>query len=110
MLSAIGGERKGFRGSAYQSIPQNPVALGGRVLFLGHGSSLPREQRKQRLGWDQSPSANADSAQATRRHVVVERGAAPASRLAGFLDGIAELRGIVLFGLHWLASFLGGCR
>lgn len=43
VLSAIGGEGKGFRGSADQAIPQNPVALGGRVLLLGHGSSLPRD-------------------------------------------------------------------
>jgi hypothetical protein len=63
---------------AATAIPRCPRLTRAGFAFLGHGSSLPRDQRVQRLGWNDRPAADANSAKATSRNVIVDRGPAKA--------------------------------
>lgn len=100
VLSAIGGKGKGFRGSADQAIPQNPAALGGRVLVVGHGLRLPRDKQMQCVCRNYCSATYADGAKATRRNVIVNRGPAKAGGRDGFPNTVTDLQGIVFDGLH----------
>src|SRR5690606_16042083 len=55
-----------------KAIARSPGASRG-FAFLGHGSGLPRDQRVQRLGWNDRPATDANRAKATSRNVIVER-------------------------------------
>jgi len=95
---------------AATAIPRCPRLTRAGFAFLGHGSSLPRDQCVQRLGWNDRPATDTNSAKATSRNVIVERGPAKAGCPAGFPNAVTDLRGIVLDGLHNHTSLAGGCR
>jgi len=96
----LNGERgRGGKRQACKAIARSPGASRG-FAFLGHGSSLPRDQGVQRLGWNDRPATDPNRAKATSRNVIVERCPAKAGRVAGFPNAVTDLRGIVLDGLH----------
>lgn len=96
VLNTIIEKSNGSRGSKYYATPQNSATIGGRVFLLEHGSGLPGDQRVQLLCWNDRPPPDANSAQATSRDVIVDRGPAKAGRSAGFPNAVTDLRGIVL--------------
>lgn len=109
VLSAIGGEGKGFRGSADQAIPQNPAAApSGRVLLLGHGLGLPCDKRMQRIGWNYRAPAYPNRLKAIAGYVSIEGGPPQAGGPAGFLNAVGDLGRIIFNGLHWSTSFAVG--
>ena len=68
----LNGERaKGVSEAAATAIPRRPAIARGFAI-MGHGSSFPRDQRVQCLGWNDRPATDADSPKATSRNVIVE--------------------------------------
>lgn len=94
-----GGKGKRIAQPAAKLIARGPALVRG-FAFLGHGSCFSCDKRVQALCRDDSAPANAPREQAARCYVRIDRGAAQAGRLAGFLDGIGDLGGIVFFGSH----------
>ncbi len=96
---------KGVSEAAATAIPRRPAIVRG-FAFMGHGSSLPRDKRVQRLGWNDRPATDANGAKATSRNVIVERRPAKAGRMAGFPNAITDFRGIMFHGLHGIGPTL----